>query len=83
MAKYKVLVIALSIKNNKIAKSGDIVDDTMLNTAANLLIENGFIKEVEEELQSEASEEVEETKEEALEEVKPAETKASKAKAKK
>jgi hypothetical protein len=79
MAKYKVLVIALSVKNNKIAKAGDIVDETQLNSPAYLLVENGFLKQVEDELQSEASEVVEE----ALEEVKPAETKASKAKAKK
>lgn len=44
MAKYKVLPIALSIKNNKIASAGDIVDDSQLNSSAYDLIKDGFLE---------------------------------------
>ena len=49
MAKYKVLVIAMTVKNNQVAKSGQIVDDSQLNTSAFELINAGFIEVVEEE----------------------------------
>jgi hypothetical protein len=75
MAKYKVLVIALSVKNNKIAKSGDIVDDSMLNTPAHVLVQNGFLKEIEEDAKEEVEAEVVE--------VKPTPAKATKPKANK
>mgnify|MGYP003643506311 CR=1 FL=1 len=43
MAKYKVLVIAHQLKNNKIAKSKDIVDESQLNGNAKELVEAGYI----------------------------------------
>lgn len=46
MAKFKVLVIAHSVKNNKIAKCGEIVDESQLNSSAYELIKAGFIEEV-------------------------------------
>lgn len=76
MAKYKVLVIALSVKNNKIAKAGDIVDETQLNSPTYLLVQNGFLKQIEAEVESEKEVEksdleveVEEIETETVEEV--------------
>lgn len=46
MAKYKILVIAHSVKNNKIAKCGEIVDESQLNSPAYELVNAGFIEEV-------------------------------------
>ena len=46
MANYKVLVIALTVKNNKIANYGDIVDDSQLNSSAFDLIKDGFLEVV-------------------------------------
>lgn len=46
MAKFKVLVIALSIKNNKIAKCKEIIDESQLNSSAYELVNAGFIEEV-------------------------------------
>lgn len=64
MAKYKVLVIAITVKNNGIAKSGDIIDGSQLNSSAEELIKEGFIELVEtEEVAEEVTVEVEETEE--------------------
>ncbi len=46
MGKYRVLVIAMSLKNNKIAKFDEEVEDSQLNSAAFDLIKDGFIEEV-------------------------------------
>lgn len=46
MAKFKVLVIAHSVKNNKIAKCGDVIDESQLNSSAYELVNAGFIEEV-------------------------------------
>jgi len=46
MAKYKILVIAHSVKNNKIAKCGDVVDESQLNSSAYELVNAGFIEKV-------------------------------------
>jgi len=46
MAKFKVLVIALSIKNNKIAKCKEVIDESQLNSSAYELVNAGFIEEV-------------------------------------
>ena len=46
MAKFKVLVIAHSVKNNKIAKYGDVIDESQLNSSAYELVNAGFIEEV-------------------------------------
>jgi hypothetical protein len=48
MAKYKVIVIAHQLKNNKIAKSKDIVDESQLNGNAAELVKAGFIVPVKE-----------------------------------
>ncbi|APZ82895.1 hypothetical protein [Flavobacterium phage FL-1] len=44
MTKYKVLPIAMTIKNNKIANHGDIVDESQLNSSPYDLIKDGFIR---------------------------------------
>lgn len=49
MAKYKVLPIAMTIKNNGIAEHGDIVDESQLCSSAFDLLKDGFIELVEEE----------------------------------
>jgi hypothetical protein len=46
MRNFKVLVISHSLKQNKIAKSGDVVSESQLTCPASELIEAGFIKEV-------------------------------------
>lgn len=45
MAKYKVLVLALSCLGNKIAEGGEVIDESILE-AENIpaLIEQGFIE---------------------------------------
>jgi len=49
MRKFKVLVIAHSLKNNKVAKYGEPVSESQLTSPASELIEAGFIQEVFEE----------------------------------
>lgn len=44
MAKYKVKVIAHQLKNNVIAKFGDVVDEIQLNGNAEQLVKDGFIE---------------------------------------
>ena len=46
MAKYKILVIAHSLKNNKIAEFGGEVDESQLTSPAKELVNAGFIEEV-------------------------------------
>lgn len=46
MAKYKILVIAHSLKNNKIAEFGEEVDESQLTSPAKELVNAGFIEEV-------------------------------------
>jgi len=46
MAKYRVITLAMTVKNNRIAKHGEFVDDSELTTNPSLLIEEGFIEEV-------------------------------------
>lgn len=48
MAKYKVLPIAMTIKNNGIAEHGDIIDESQLCSSAFDLQKDGFIELVEE-----------------------------------
>jgi hypothetical protein len=55
MAKYKVLVIAMTVKNNGIAKSGDLIDESQLNSSAEELVKEGFIKLVEAEAEVEVN----------------------------
>lgn len=47
MAKYKVLVIAMTVKNNGIAKAEEIIDGSQLNSSAEELVREGFIELVE------------------------------------
>lgn len=46
MRNFKILVIAHSLKQNKIAKYGETVSESQLTSPASELIEAGFIKEV-------------------------------------
>ena len=46
MAKYRVITLAMSVKNNRIAKHGEFVDDSELTTNPSLLIEEGYIQGV-------------------------------------
>jgi len=46
MAKYKILVIAHCLKNNVVAKFGEIVEESQLTSPADELVEAGFIEEV-------------------------------------
>lgn len=47
MAKYEVITIAISVKNNRIAKFGETVHDSELTVNANALIEAGCLKLIE------------------------------------
>lgn len=49
MAKFRVKVIAHCVKNNKIAKFGDIIDESQLTSSAYDLVNERFIEEVESE----------------------------------
>ena len=75
MAKYKVLVIGLSVKNNKIAKCNEVVDDSQLNSSAYELIKGGYIELIEAEVEAEVEAEDLEV---IIEEVKPPVKKAVK-----
>ena len=44
MAKYKVEVIELLLKNNTVAKYGELVEETQLNSKTEDLEKNGFVK---------------------------------------
>lgn len=57
MATYKVITLAMAVKNNRIASFGETVDDSELTTNPSKLIKEGFIKEIESEESSEKSEE--------------------------
>jgi len=46
MAKYKIAVIGHLLKNNKVAKFGEIVDESQLTSPANGLVKEGFITEI-------------------------------------
>ena len=48
MAKYKILVIAHSLKNNLVGKSNEVVDESQLTSDPKELVEAGFIELVEE-----------------------------------
>ena len=64
MAKYKILVIAHSLKNNLVGKSNEVVDESQLTSDPKELVEAGFIELVEE---VEVKEETEITKIEVVE----------------
>lgn len=49
--KFKVLVIAISLRNNQIAKSKEVVDESQLSAPIEDLISGGFIEEVVDESQ--------------------------------
>jgi hypothetical protein len=44
MSKYIVIPIKISIKNKQFAESGDIVDESQLNTNTHDLVSGGFIR---------------------------------------
>jgi|688.fasta_scaffold454563_2 hypothetical protein len=47
MAKYEVITIAIAVKNNRIAKFGETVDDSELTVNGSALIEAGSLKLIE------------------------------------
>ncbi len=47
MAKYEVITIAVAVKNNRIAKFGETVDDSELTVNGNALVEAGSLKLIE------------------------------------
>lgn len=57
MGKYKVVVIQQSLRNNKVAKFGAIVEDSQLPSPAKELIEKGFIVSYETETEVEVKKE--------------------------
>lgn len=70
MAKYKVLVIGLSLKNNKVAKFGDLVEESQLTSSVDELIRGNFIEEVKE-VEEVITDEVLDLEVKEVEEVKP------------
>lgn len=58
MRKFKILVIAHSLKQNKVAKYGDIVSEIQLTSPASELMEAGFIQEFIEEVSEQATDNV-------------------------
>jgi hypothetical protein len=48
MAKYKILVIAHSLKNNLVGKFNEVVDENQLTSSVSELVEAGFLELVEE-----------------------------------
>ena len=70
MAKYKVLVIGLSLKKNKVAKFGDLVEESQLTSSVDELIRGNFIEEVKE-VDEVKTDEVLDLEVKEVEEVKP------------
>ena len=48
MSKYKVLTIAIAVKNNRIARFGETVDDSELTVNASELIKAGSLELIKE-----------------------------------
>ena len=72
MRNFQVLPIAHSLKNNKVAESGDIVSESQLTSPADELVLAGFLKEVfDAEEVADKIEEIEVESEEVAEEVVP------------
>lgn len=61
MAKYKIAVIGHLLKNNKVAKFGEEVDESQLTSSAKDLVKAGFITEIEVKEIKTVSEDVSET----------------------
>lgn len=70
MAKYRVITLAMTVKNNRIAEFNQFVDDSELNTNPSLLIKEGFIELVAEDDVIDIESEVVETETEKVEQVK-------------
>lgn len=54
MPKYKVVTIAIAVKNNRIAKHGETVDDSELTVNASELVEAGSLELIVEAVAKEA-----------------------------
>ncbi len=63
MAKYKVITLAMAVKNNRIAKYGELVDDTELTLNPSALIEGGYMEKVDEVSEEPKAQEKTETEE--------------------
>ena len=44
MSKYIVIPISISLKNKKFADSGDVIDESQLNSPTHELVKDGFIR---------------------------------------
>jgi len=76
MEKYKVVVIQQSLRNNKVAKFGEIVEESQLPSPAKELIEKGFIVSYESEKAKAKAEAEAEAKADAAEKTRLADEKA-------
>jgi hypothetical protein len=65
MAKYRVITIAVAVKNNRIANSGELVDDSELTANPSEMISAGSIELVIDETVVDAKEEAKKAKAEA------------------
>lgn len=74
MGKYFVLPIAMTLKNNKIAEHGDVVDESQLNSSPYELIKGGFIRNLTDEEAKDHGEDFEEAEIVEDEEVSETET---------
>jgi len=70
MRKFKVLVIAHSLKQNKIAKFDERVSESQLTSPADELVSTGFLEEVFEDVNEIEVDSTEIEKEEVFEDVK-------------
>ena len=78
MAKYKIKVIAVLLKNGKTASHGDLVEETQLNQPADKLVKGGYIeKPTKEELEDWKKANEPDEKSEALAEAKAEQEKAT------
>jgi len=78
MAKYKVITLAMAVKNNRIAKFGELVDDSELTLNPSALIEGGYMEKVEEVDEPKAPEETKTEEKEEIAETAKAEQVVSK-----
>ena len=59
MRKFKIEVISVLLKGNKVANYNDIVDESLLMSDAEDLVKRGFISEIESENENEPENEIE------------------------
>ena len=52
MAKYKVITLAMAVKNNRIAEFGETIDDAELTSNPSTLVKEGFIEVIQTETET-------------------------------